>query len=489
MIEFGNADLVRTYVAANRPTPATSSLIVPTKAEAAREIKKFSTKRPKPASVEESAASLVHQEASRELARLLARPLAASKFAEAQAATEPPESEDDPDCIDLVSLRKNGGGKRTYPSVGAQREDGSFLLYPARDHMVFGPPEAAKSLWVLLHLLQAIRTPMPADGCTHGFRFAAGYERTPEYCEHELIYPFGVYVHFEETTADETLSRLVALGATDEELARIRFVNTARPVTKARLDRIIARSLPLCFVLLDGVKAACGMLGENVEKPESVAAYRAAFVSYPTSIGACVVSIHHPVKADSERNSRYAYGNSAWLEQVRGATFKIEPASDPIMRGHRGWSNVWVVKDTPGGVRESAILDERRGDQWASVGGFGLDDTREREDRTSWRMTVPKPLDGSAEQVKVAKLCDDIEAVLKDEPNYECASKAALERLLKASGRRFDKNLTKDAIDEMVLRKRLIRNRTSLHLPYDVEDGHLSVVTSGDAADDMEGVA
>jgi len=140
-------------------------------------------------------------------------------------------------------------------------------------------------------------------------------------------------------------------------------------------------------------------------------------------------------------------------------------------------------------VRESAILDERRGDQWASVGGFGLDDTREREDRTSWRMTVPKPLDGSAEQVKVAKLCDDIEAVLKDEPNYECASKAALERLLKASGRRFDKNLTKDAIDEMVLRKRLIRNRTSLHLPYDVEDGHLSVVTSGDAADDMEGVA
>jgi len=88
------------------------------------------------------------------------------------------------------------------PTVGIARSDGRKLLYPGREHTVFGETEAGKSWFALECCASEIR--MDRD---------------------------VVYIHYEEGDPGSTIERLRLLDVTPEQIAQhLRFVAPARPV-------------------------------------------------------------------------------------------------------------------------------------------------------------------------------------------------------------------------------------------------------------------
>jgi len=268
------------------------------------------------------------------------------------------------------------------------------------------------------------------------------------------------------------VKRLKAFGATPEELSRVLFMSTAtRPMTKARLDRTLDTHPDTTFLLLDGVKSACGGLGVNVMDDAAVSAYRAAYVAYATSAGKDIttVSIHHPVKDVTRQGERAPYGAGGWLETVRGATYRVDAGKTAITKGARGYSEIYVVKDTPGDIRSWATPDASRGAQFAKVATLEVDDTRERASVTEWRMLPAKVTDRS-EEAKQARVMEAIERTISAE-NGRVDSQRTLFAAMRARGTKFDEKVARDAVALMVQRYRLIKEGTAYVLPDEAPQG------------------
>jgi hypothetical protein len=475
--------------AAESSTPATSSLIVAKSSSDVTRVRKINARSPRQPSAESIAAQQLPAAQGTEIARRMAKHYADKVMPEMLAQSEPPSTDDNPDyyvCSDV-----DVDAEQTKTSAGVQ-VDGHHVFYRGKDHMVFGASEAAKSLWVTINLLFEIRRPVQIDGCEHGFRFAAGYERTPEYCEHEIRYPTAVYVHFEESNPAETVKRLKAFGATRDELSRVLFMSTAtRPMTKARLDRTLDSHPDTTFLLLDGVKSACGGLGVNVMDDGAVSAYRAAYVTYATSAGKDIttVSIHHPVKDVTRQGERAPYGAGGWLETVRGATYRVDAGKTAITKGARGYSEIYVVKDTPGDIRSWATPDASRGTQFAKVATLEVDDTRERASVTEWRMLPAKVIDRTVEATQ-QKLADAIEVTIAKRDGH-VRSQRALFGYLREDGHKFDEKLAREVVDMMIDRHRLAKEGNELVIPDDGATGHSADPTdfAADFAADFDEVA
>lgn len=215
------------------------------------------------------------------------------------------------------------------PSVGWQRADGRYFLYPGLEHAAIGESEGGKSWFALLHC---------AAELTAGNRV--------------------VYVHFEEAFAASCVVRLLLLGV---PARRIRtdflFVGPERQVRAGDITRIIGVRPPT-LVVLDGVNEAMALHNQDIMKPDGAADYRRLLVRPFKRAGAAILSLDHVVKDANQKGGGYAAGAGHKLNGLDGAQFLIENI-EPFGEGQKGASAVAVVKDRHGKLRQYGIADKR----------------------------------------------------------------------------------------------------------------------------------
>ena len=247
------------------------------------------------------------------------------------------------------------------PSIGLERDDGKHLLYPGRWHTVMALTAAGKSWLALWHALEEIR---------RGNRV--------------------VYGHFEEGQPSGTISRLLQLGATAEEIGKLfTWVDCTKTWSAGELGATMAglETAP-ALVILDGINAACSQHGWPVNDPIAVGSYRSMFVTPAAATGAAVLSLGHPPKARDRQGERHGFGSTAWLDEVDGVGFRMRASKEPIGRGRTGHSALFTVKDRYGQVEALGRPDGDE-DGWYYVGSFHIDDSPERRNTVA-RLSAPK---------------------------------------------------------------------------------------------------
>jgi hypothetical protein len=233
------------------------------------------------------------------------------------------------------------------PSVGGQRADGVRMLYPGRWHTVIALTAAGKSWLAIWHAYVELMAGKTV-----------------------------VYLHFEEASPALTLGRLRALGLDDDVIAeRFIWLDCDAPWT---VDTFGAEIKDLdevpTLVTLDGINAAVAQHGWAVNEPRAVAEYRAVFVRPMAELDAAILSLGHPPKAPDRQAERHGFGSTAWLDEVDGVGFRMIATGQPIRRGKRGASGLYVVKDRDDQVQRHGVPVRNR-DGWSYMGAFVLDNS------------------------------------------------------------------------------------------------------------------
>jgi RecA/RadA recombinase len=216
------------------------------------------------------------------------------------------------------------GDELEPPPAMLHRADEAGLLYAGKVHSFAGEPESGKSWLALAACVEAIE---------------AGQH--------------VAYLDFEDQ-ASGIVGRLRNLGATDEAIHdRFGYLRPDEPLTqagRADLEGALASSPSLAVV--DGVTEAMTLLGLDVLNNRDVARFIEEIPRRLTRSGAAVILIDHVVKAKGERG-RYAIGAQHKLAGIDGAGYSFEILR-PFGRGLEGVARIWVTKDRPGFVRQSA---------------------------------------------------------------------------------------------------------------------------------------
>lgn len=310
----------------------------------------------------------------------------------------------------------NGTFRPPPPSVGGERDDNQRLLYPGRWHTLVAPTAAGKSWFAVWHVVAELRRGN-----------AVGYAHFEEHG------PAGMVDRIRTVAPDLTIEDLV------DRFVWLDCSSTWKPEE-------FAAALPerSSLIVLDGIVAACSQHGWVADKPEAVGAYRQQFVTPATKAGAAVISLGHPVKARDRQTERHGFGASAWLDEVDGAAFRLEPSKNPIRRGHRGYSALFSVKDRYGLVDLAGLADSKR-EGWYYLGAFTVDSSV-AVDNTVTHLTAPAAADdpgAAASGSMPLALMEAISAVLADQgqalsqnavmslvPGKTPAKRAALEFLV-----------------------------------------------------------
>lgn len=212
------------------------------------------------------------------------------------------------------------------------RNDGQPLLYRGKCHACNGEGESGKSWFLLIACLQAIR---------------AG--------EHVL------YLDYEDH-AETTVTRLLALGATPEEvLGQLHYMEPLEAVftrngagiryTPAHADlfTIIDRYNP-AVIVIDGVTEAMWKHMLDPDKNGEFTLFHDNFTKPLARTGAAVSYIDHVTK-DKEARGKYAIGGVHKFNVIDGAVFSFQPLTS-FGVGRHGSSKISVQKDRPGQLRQ-----------------------------------------------------------------------------------------------------------------------------------------
>jgi hypothetical protein len=216
------------------------------------------------------------------------------------------------------------GENPTQRPAYLRRRDGEALLYPAKQHAVYGEPESCKS-----------------------FLIAAA-------CARELRSGMDVVVFDFEDDAPTWVERLQALGApTEQLLAHFHYVRPEEPISPRAWSDLAACLERACLVVFDGTNEAMALHGLNLSDNADVAKW----LQIPRRCqlrGAAVVTIDHVTK-DRESRGRYAIGAQAKLAAVDVA-YSLRVIK-PFGRGREGLVSIKVEKDRAGYVREHQAPD------------------------------------------------------------------------------------------------------------------------------------
>jgi hypothetical protein len=339
---------------------------------------------------EEDKSKWLEVEVQDELRRITARKEAGRLYEEQEAQREAanhPEGR-------WMDLDEYLDGEYVAPTadLGAWREDRIQFLYPGKWHTMIGLTTAGKTFWALWQAKAVME-----DG---------GHV---------------VYVHFEESNPAGTIARLLHMGA-DREMIRKQFHwprshSWARGEMAEEIERL--RDKP-ALAVLDGINAACGAHGWDVNVACSVGAYRSMFVYPLTEMGCAVLSLGHPVKNPGRQGESYSYGAAGWLNDVDGVSYRLKSSDKPISRGKEGRSWLYSVKDRYGEVERWGVYEDSKDMPWYFQGGFYVDDTETGPLGVQHlKVTVPS-IDPGAGQDKIDVGCQRVVAFLKKtSPNFK----------------------------------------------------------------------
>jgi hypothetical protein len=205
--------------------------------------------------------------------------------------------------------------------VGLRRSDGLRLLYPGREHLAYGETESGKSMIAVLCAVAEI-----AQGHDVG------------------------YVHFEEDDPADTIARLRAFGADDDDIETyLHYYAPTGPLTADDMTTIM--KLRPSLVIGDGYNEALALHQLRINDADAIAAFRHRFCRPVTAGGAAVLMTDHVPKADGS-GGNHAIGSVHKSNGLTGASFLVINKV-PFGFGRRGHSHLYVAKDRPGTLRRS----------------------------------------------------------------------------------------------------------------------------------------
>lgn len=224
------------------------------------------------------------------------------------------DSDDTWTPINLASLEDHPPVKPTLGDVG--------LVYPGKRHIFSGPQESAKTLAAYAISLQVVRS-----GGT------------------------VVVIDFEMGRWDAR-NRLRELGATNQDLERIKYVDPAEPATEDRIARLV--DLEPQLVLIDAAAGAYDIQGLDDNKRGDVERFTSMYVRDFWRAGIATIVLDHVVK-NAEARGNYAIGSE---RKVGGADVHLGFAViSPIKRGESGHYKITTHKDRGGFLRRGRVAD------------------------------------------------------------------------------------------------------------------------------------
>jgi GNAT superfamily N-acetyltransferase len=227
-----------------------------------------------------------------------------------------PESEyaDSWHPVNLAALEERPPVQPTLGGLG--------LLYPGKRHVFSGPQESAKTLAAYACTLEVVRT-----GAT------------------------AAIIDFEMGRWDAR-DRLRDLGATQEELARILYIEPSEPADGERILRLVYARPEL--VTIDAAAGAYDLQGLDDNKRLEVERFSAIYVREFWRHGIATLLLDHVVK-NAENRGRYTIGSE---RKVGGADVHLGfEAITPVRRGAVGLYKITTHKDRGGFLQRGRLAD------------------------------------------------------------------------------------------------------------------------------------
>jgi hypothetical protein len=264
----------------------------------------------------------------------------------------------------IIDLRAIAAGPREVPSI-LPREDGFCLVYPGRIHSVAGEPTGMKSWFAACAALSEAR---------------AG--------RNVLLVDF-------EDRATGWADRFQCLGATDDDLGRIRYVNPHEPEDGSLAKHLEAKDVSLA--VFDGVTRAFQLHELDTDRDiDTQALYTRLFIPCAAA-GAAVLTVDHVTKL-KEGRGLYARGSGEKKSAITGTLYLLDVV-DKFGEGKIGRSTILVGKDRCGTIQDEAIND---------VIGTLVCRSEKATRRIEWRIEVPTaPASGDDEEGGSGESADD----------------------------------------------------------------------------------
>jgi hypothetical protein len=218
--------------------------------------------------------------------------------------------------IDLTELEER---EPTMPNLG-----GTQLLYPGKRHVFSGAPESAKTLGAYCCLIQTVRS-------------------RPD--EHGMLIDFEMGGH-------DARQRLRELGATEDEIKRIYYVEPDERWSEERGESLVALNPGL--VVVDAAAGAYQLEELDDNKRAEVETFNKKYVNIFWRVGIASLLLDHVTKSAEDRG-RFVIGS----ERKLGATdvhIGFETVK-PIKRGTSGQFKLITHKDRGGYLQRGHLAD------------------------------------------------------------------------------------------------------------------------------------
>lgn len=231
--------------------------------------------------------------------------------------TSEPEAEATVDSwapLNLAALEDRPPIKPTLGQAG--------IAYPGKRHVFSGPQESAKTLAAYAIGIEVIRTGKPI-----------------------------VVIDFEMGRWDAR-DRLRELGATDDDLALLHYVEPEEEATSQHITRLLA--LKPVLVIIDAAAGAYDLQGLDDNKRQDVERFTRVYVRDFWRNDIATIVLDHVVK-NTEGRGKYAIGSE---RKVGGADVHLGfEVISPIKRGATGIYKITTHKDRGGFLERGRLAD------------------------------------------------------------------------------------------------------------------------------------
>ncbi len=203
------------------------------------------------------------------------------------------------------------------PTIGNSR-----LVYPGTRHIFSGEPETCKTIAAYTTALEEVRA--------GGRVLIADFEMGP----------------------DMAKQRLRELGATDDELGALLYVEPDRPPTKADYADLIEGGLRLG--IFDSAAGAYDVADLDDNKRRDAERFAALFIRPLWQANIATIALDHVTKA-KETRGRYSIGSE---RKLGGSDVHLGfETVKPFYRGSKGIVKILVHKDRPAYLRRPHVAD------------------------------------------------------------------------------------------------------------------------------------
>ena len=187
-----------------------------------------------------------------------------------------------------------------------------------------------------------------------------------------------------EMGAHDTRDRLFEMGATDDDLARLVYVEPDTPATGETVDDLVER-FPVELAIIDAAAGAYSLLGLDDNRRGDVETFSELMVAPLRARGISSIVIDHVVKKPRDR-AQWAIGSERKLG-FSDVSLGFSPVT-PLTRGGEGLVRIQTHKDRHGHLpRPNAAELVLRSDPGTHRISWEWREAQTQEDTDTWRPT------------------------------------------------------------------------------------------------------